>query len=232
MVPVRIRLNLHSIRCLRSSTIIVPERLLHSTRADDGPMSPDTDRPRPLQHGRRARAGPAVQALRPRAELSERWGPLPPELGGPAPQSRGAAGGVEVAEVRRARVDPASVERFVARLPGGPAPESPVSSTPAPLSAAPPATDRTRSSMPLPSPPTLLRRGSGGSDLSEFGPIRHLVSDPAVTDVFLNGAGEVWADRGGGAERHPEVVLDEEQSRALAVRLVALGGRHVDESKP
>jgi pilus assembly protein CpaF len=53
-----------------------------------------------------------------------------------------------------------------------------------------------------------------------------------VTDVFLNGAGEVWADRGRGAVRHPEVMLDEEQSRALAVRLIALGGRHVDESSP
>ncbi len=58
------------------------------------------------------------------------------------------------------------------------------------------------------------------------------LADPEVTDVFVNGAHEVWVDRGGGARRHPAPGLDEAQVRELAVRLVALGGRHLDEATP
>jgi len=66
----------------------------------------------------------------------------------------------------------------------------------------------------------------------DFGPLAPYLADPEVTDVFVNGAREVWVDRGDGLQRrgHPE--LDESEVRALAVRLVALGGRHVDEANP
>ena len=58
-----------------------------------------------------------------------------------------------------------------------------------------------------------------------------LVADPRVTDVFLNG-GAVWADRGGGPVRQPGPELAPEEARALAVRLIAVAGRHVDEASP
>lgn len=58
------------------------------------------------------------------------------------------------------------------------------------------------------------------------------VSDPAVTDVFVNGATEVWVDRGAGAIREPTPLFDEVGLRELAVRLIALGGRHIDEATP
>ena len=66
----------------------------------------------------------------------------------------------------------------------------------------------------------------------EFGPLAEYLADPAITDIFVNGAGGVWVDRGDGLQRrgHPE--LDETAVRALAVRLVALGGRHIDEASP
>lgn len=64
----------------------------------------------------------------------------------------------------------------------------------------------------------------------EFGPLTPLVEDPAVTDVFVNG-GAVWVDRGRGAES-AEIELDESAARELAVRLIAAGGRHVDEAAP
>src|SRR6187402_2939712 len=69
------------------------------------------------------------------------------------------------------------------------------------------------------------------SGLIEFGPLASLVSDPRVTDVFANGPNSVWADRGGGPARVP-ISLDELTLRHLAVRLVSLGGRHVDEASP
>ena len=66
----------------------------------------------------------------------------------------------------------------------------------------------------------------------EFGPLAEYLADPAVTDVFVNGAHAVWVDRGGGLERQPAAQLDEAGVRELAVRLVALGGRHIDEATP
>ncbi|RUR01427.1 TadA family conjugal transfer-associated ATPase [Labedella endophytica] len=66
---------------------------------------------------------------------------------------------------------------------------------------------------------------------AEFGPLGGLVASPEVTDVFVNG-GEVWVDRGGGLDRASVGTLSAEQTRDLAIRLVALGGRHVDEATP
>ncbi|MDH6181838.1 pilus assembly protein CpaF [Microbacteriaceae bacterium SG_E_30_P1] len=65
----------------------------------------------------------------------------------------------------------------------------------------------------------------------EFGPLASVIYDTAVTDVFVNGVGGVWADRGGGHERVP-LALTERDVRDLAVRLIAAGGRHIDEATP
>ena len=66
----------------------------------------------------------------------------------------------------------------------------------------------------------------------EFGPLARYLADPSVTDVFVNGQREVWVDRAEGSERLTAEHLDEPEIRDLAVRLVALGGRHVDEATP
>lgn len=66
----------------------------------------------------------------------------------------------------------------------------------------------------------------------EFAELAPLVADPSVTDIFVNGPLDVWVDRGEGAERAAALPLDELELRALAVRLVALGGRHIDETTP
>ena len=66
----------------------------------------------------------------------------------------------------------------------------------------------------------------------DFAELAQLMSEPGATDVFANGADELWVDRGGGLERRPPTGLDETGLRALAVRLIALGGRHIDEATP
>jgi pilus assembly protein CpaF len=66
----------------------------------------------------------------------------------------------------------------------------------------------------------------------DFGVLAPLVRDPRVTDVFVNGHREVWVDRGAGLERHPPVVFSELDLRELAIRLVSLAGRHLDEANP
>lgn len=69
-------------------------------------------------------------------------------------------------------------------------------------------------------------------DLPEFGALAPLLCDPAVTDVFVNGVGEVWLDRGDGLEERASLPFSESGVRELAVRLIALGGRHIDEASP
>jgi len=58
------------------------------------------------------------------------------------------------------------------------------------------------------------------------------VSEAGVTDVFVNPDGAVWCDRGRGAVREGAIRIPPGEARELAVRLIALGGRHVDESSP
>ncbi|RWZ46278.1 TadA family conjugal transfer-associated ATPase [Labedella phragmitis] len=67
---------------------------------------------------------------------------------------------------------------------------------------------------------------------AEFGPLARLVADPDATDIFVNGGRDVWVDRGGGLDRADVPTLDAGETRELAVRLVSLGGRHVDEATP
>lgn len=83
---------------------------------------------------------------------------------------------------------------------------------------------------PVPIRPS--RTGGDGSALIEFGPLLEFAADPAVTDIFVNGPGPVWVDRGNGLVRHPDSGLDEAQLRTLAVALIASGGRHIDEASP
>ncbi|TAL45113.1 MAG: TadA family conjugal transfer-associated ATPase [Salinibacterium sp.] len=69
-------------------------------------------------------------------------------------------------------------------------------------------------------------------DSREFGPLARFVCETDVTDVFANGPGEVWVDRGAGLVREDRLRLGEPELRALAIRLVGLGGRHIDEANP
>ncbi|GAA1740930.1 CpaF family protein [Microcella frigidaquae] len=65
-----------------------------------------------------------------------------------------------------------------------------------------------------------------------LGPLAALAADPVATDVFVTPDGGVWADRGAGVEREPGLRLLPEAARALAVGIIAAGGRHVDEASP
>jgi pilus assembly protein CpaF len=68
--------------------------------------------------------------------------------------------------------------------------------------------------------------------LERFGILAPLLSDPRVTDVFVNGSAGTWVDRGAGPIRDPTLTPSEQDLRELAVRLVSLGGRHIDEAAP
>lgn len=64
------------------------------------------------------------------------------------------------------------------------------------------------------------------------GPLDPLLALPGVTDVLVNGPGQVWFDRGSGLEASSVVFPDDESVRRLAQRLAAAGGRRLDDAAP
>jgi pilus assembly protein CpaF len=107
---------------------------------------------------------------------------------------------------------------------------APVLSAPRPVPAPPPGAGTGSEPSAAHSPATGLRARVGASD---FGPLARYVSDPAVTDVFVNGPDDLWIDRGEGLVRQGDWSCPSEAKlRELAVAIVARGGRHIDEATP
>jgi pilus assembly protein CpaF len=73
---------------------------------------------------------------------------------------------------------------------------------------------------------------STAADLAALGPLAGYAASGPVTDLFVNGPSGLWIDRGSGPEPEPTWRADEAEVRALAVRLIARGGRHIDEATP
>ncbi|MGI5324408.1 TadA family conjugal transfer-associated ATPase [Actinomadura nitritigenes] len=64
------------------------------------------------------------------------------------------------------------------------------------------------------------------------GPLEPLLRSPEVTDVLVNGPGEVWIDAGAGLVRTDVRFPDEAAVRRLAQRLTAAAGRRLDDASP
>ncbi|MFM7065201.1 MAG: TadA family conjugal transfer-associated ATPase [Actinomycetes bacterium] len=69
-------------------------------------------------------------------------------------------------------------------------------------------------------------------DMVGTGRLEPLLSEPGVTDVLVNGFGEVWVDRGEGLERSSVSFDSEADLRRLAQRLAAAAGRRLDDAAP
>jgi pilus assembly protein CpaF len=69
-------------------------------------------------------------------------------------------------------------------------------------------------------------------DVLGAGPLEDLIALPGVTDVLVNGAAQVWIDRGSGLELTAVRFADDEAVRRLAQRLAALAGRRLDDASP
>lgn len=68
-----------------------------------------------------------------------------------------------------------------------------------------------------------------------FGGLLPILDEPALRDLLVHtraGVGELWLDRGASLERVTGWEASAEAVRALAVALIAAGGRHLDELQP
>lgn len=66
-----------------------------------------------------------------------------------------------------------------------------------------------------------------------LGPLARWAADPGVTDILCNGHEALFVDRGEGTVRIPGHIAPSERAmRALAVRIIAAGGRHLDDASP
>jgi pilus assembly protein CpaF len=70
------------------------------------------------------------------------------------------------------------------------------------------------------------------AELVGAGPLEPLLRDPSITDVLVNGPGEVWVDTDAGLHLTPVRFADEATLRRLAQRLSALAGRRLDDTAP
>jgi len=65
-----------------------------------------------------------------------------------------------------------------------------------------------------------------------LGPLEHLLSDPAVSEIMVIDADTIYVERGGKIERSPARFTDDERVRAVIERIVTPLGRRIDESSP
>jgi pilus assembly protein CpaF len=70
------------------------------------------------------------------------------------------------------------------------------------------------------------------AELQGLGPLQPLAEDPEVTDILVNGPAQVWVDGADGLRLTPRTFRSDAAVRALASRLVAAGGRRLDDSNP
>ncbi|WP_295785935.1 TadA family conjugal transfer-associated ATPase [uncultured Microbacterium sp.] len=77
-----------------------------------------------------------------------------------------------------------------------------------------------------------LSPGASPADDAALTFLRPFLDDPRITDLLINGEDGLFVDRGAGIERVPSWGAVEDEVRRLAVRLIALGGRHLDDASP
>lgn len=88
---------------------------------------------------------------------------------------------------------------------------------------------RPRGGVPLRRRASAIRRVP---DHPALAPLRSHLTDPDVTDVFVNGGDGLFVDRGNGPEPVDDWRADADEVRALAVALIGVGGRHLDDATP
>ena len=70
------------------------------------------------------------------------------------------------------------------------------------------------------------------SEMIGFGPLDVLLADQSISDIMVNGPSQVFVERKGKIEETDVRFTDSDHILRVAVRIVALSGRRIDESTP
>ena len=92
--------------------------------------------------------------------------------------------------------------------------------------------DRESATMPL----SLFERETVSSDVLDelfgLGPLELLLKDPAISDILVNRADQVYIEREGRIEETDIVFRDDKHLMQIIERIVSAVGRRIDESSP
>ena len=69
-------------------------------------------------------------------------------------------------------------------------------------------------------------------DILGYGPLERLLSDDSITEIMVNGPGEIWIERQGRLYETTVRFSDDSHLRRIINRMVAQIGRRIDESSP
>jgi pilus assembly protein CpaF len=70
------------------------------------------------------------------------------------------------------------------------------------------------------------------SDIMGYGPLEPLLTDPTITEIMVNGPGNVYVEKQGLIEKTPVVFESNSHLMRIIERIVAPIGRRVDEASP
>ncbi len=70
------------------------------------------------------------------------------------------------------------------------------------------------------------------AELQGLGPLQELALRPGISDILVNGPDRVWVDSGHGLELTGLRFESDAEVQGLAARLIAAGGRRLDDSNP
>jgi pilus assembly protein CpaF len=65
-----------------------------------------------------------------------------------------------------------------------------------------------------------------------YGPIQPLLNDPEITEIMVNGHGEVYMERNGRIQRTPRRFLNDAHLMRIIYKIVTPLGRRIDEGSP
>jgi len=69
-------------------------------------------------------------------------------------------------------------------------------------------------------------------DILGYGPLERLLADDSITEIMVNGPGEIWIERQGRLYETTVRFNDDSHLRRIINKMVAQVGRRVDESSP
>jgi pilus assembly protein CpaF len=69
-------------------------------------------------------------------------------------------------------------------------------------------------------------------DIFGYGPLERLLADPTISEIMVNGPGDIWIERAGRLSPTTLTFTDSSHLRRIITKMVGQIGRRIDESSP